>query len=448
MVKTKCDFFNFKPFNKENLLKLICYVSVVCLALFVVVELIIGLCSSLTTTLTGKNVFSDFAETISYCIVGNPYEGYGIHSIYPPFAYLPFYLFALICKQPISTYLAGDLALAELCKEPTFIFSFILFYAINMALILLVCAKMSKLKGKSLAYLLISVFCFGPFLYCFGRGNVIITAALFALLFFWLYNSEKKWQREIANLCLACSIAIKIYPIILILFFLKDRRWWDLFKTLLYSLILLFIPFLFVEGGFGNIQYIWRNFTTFNSGEGRDLDWSNIGLDSTCSKFVALLSLIFGGAELSWLYSILSKITRFGLLLIAIVLLICSKKSKLYMQSMLLAICTYELFQGVSYGYTMLFLVAPIILYITEFEEMSIVNKWYYGICFAIIACPLLYIAKFYILQSIVLIAIVVKAIIDLIKDDVRIHKENKAQKTLNENKGEEQPSEQNEATV
>lgn len=36
-------------------------------------------------------MFSDFAETLSYCIVKNPYTGeYGnpaIHSIYPPFAF-------------------------------------------------------------------------------------------------------------------------------------------------------------------------------------------------------------------------------------------------------------------------------------------------------------------------------------------------------------------------
>jgi len=44
-----------------------------------------------------SRLFSDFAETLSYCISKNPYNGVdGIHSIYPPFAFLPFYLFALI----------------------------------------------------------------------------------------------------------------------------------------------------------------------------------------------------------------------------------------------------------------------------------------------------------------------------------------------------------------
>ena len=429
MEKTKRDFFNFKPFNRDNMLKLICYVSAACLFIFTLVSIIVGVTTNFNGTMVGKNVFSDFAETISYCIVGNPYEGYGIHSIYPPFAYLPFYLFALICKKPLQSYLAGEMTLDALSNNPLFIFSFVLFFAINMALILLVVAKMSKLKGKPLAYLLISVACFGPMLYCFGRGNVIITAVLFALLFFWLYNSEKRWARELANVCLACSIAVKIYPAFLLIFFLKDRRWLDLLKTLAYSLFLLFIPFLFVKGGFGNIKHIWNNFTHFNSGEGRDLDYSNIGLDATCSKFAYLLSVIFGGANMDGLYGILSKITRFGLVIAAIVILCCSKKSKKNMQAMLVAICTYELFQGVSYGYTMMFLIAPIVVYVMNFEELDKKDKWFYGICFALIACPLFYIAKNFIVQSLTLIVLVVKALVDLAKDDLRIHKETKAAK-------------------
>ncbi len=107
-----------------------------------------------------------------------------------------------------------------------------------------------------------------------------------------MYDSEKRWVRELANLCLACSVAIKIYPIILLFFFFKERRFLDFVKTLVYSLILLFIPFLLTKGGFNNIKEIWNNFTHFNGGEGRNLDFSNISLDSTISKFVYLLEII------------------------------------------------------------------------------------------------------------------------------------------------------------
>lgn len=263
----KDGFFNFKPFNKQNILKLICYISVACLLVSVLISVILACTTKISATLVGNFFMSDWAETMSYCIVGNPYEGYGIHSIYPPFAYLPFYLFALICKNPLNAYLAGELPLATMYKQPLFVLSYVLFFVIMMAIILFVVAKMSKLKGKSLAYLLISVFCFGPFVYTFGRGNNIISVAVLVLIFFWLYNNEKWWARELGNLALAGAVAIKIYPAILLLFFLKDHKWLDLVKTLVYSLILIFIPFLFIEGGFGNIKHIWNNFTMFNSGK-------------------------------------------------------------------------------------------------------------------------------------------------------------------------------------
>lgn len=432
MTKEKVkEFFNFKPFTRDNVLRLVCCISVVLFLVFAIVTLIVGLAyPGYKINVAGKYLFSDFAETLSYCIAENPYSGVsGIRSIYPPFAYLIFFPFALICKQPLQNLLDGKILLKNIASEPTFVLSFVLYYLINIGLILLVVAKMSKFKGANLVYLLISVFCFGPFIYTFGRANVILTAFLFALMFFWLYKSEVRWHREIANLCLACSIATKIYPIVLVLFFLKDRRFWDLLKTILYSLILLFLPFLLIQGGFENIKHIWNNFTKFNSGENRNMDFSNISLDSTAYKVTSLISIFLGGVNLTWLYSLLSKVTRFGLLLIAVVLPLFSKKSNKVMQTMILTICTYQLFQGVSYGYTMDFLLVPMILFLQDFDTYSKKDKLFYGICFAIITCQTSYIGNFYFFQSITLIVLVVKAIVDLIKDDIKIAKTAKEEK-------------------
>lgn len=426
------QFFNFKPFNRDNMLKLVCFVSVSAFLLVCLVSLIVGLTTTTPINLAGGNLFSDYAETLSYCIVQNPYADYGVHSIYPPFAFLIFYPFALICKGSLQEFLniqqnvSWEAACSFAKTQPMIVFSFVLYYIINIALILLVVAKMSKLKGLNLVYLLLTIFCFGPFIYCFGRGNVLITAALFGLLFFWLYNSDKRWQREIANLCLACAIAIKIYPAVLLLFFLKDRRFWDLLKTLLYAVVLLFLPFLLIQGGFNNISAIWHNFTHFNGGESRDMDWSNIGLDGLASKIAALFSLIFGGANFGWMHSILSKIGRFGLVGFAIVLPFFSKKSELKMQVMLLPILAYILFQGVSYGYTMLFLLAPIIYFILNFDEFSNKDKIFYGTLYAIIAFQFFYFVNFFLIQAIALAVLAVKVIVDLIKDDIRINKEAK----------------------
>lgn len=385
---------------------------------------IFALASYFLFILQSGRVFSDFAETLSYCIVKNPYSGEyaNIHSIYPPFAYLPFYLFALIAKKPISAYLAGEFTLSQLCDQPTFILSFVLFFVLCLAVVLFLAAKISKFKGKKLAYLLICITLFSPILYSFVRGNNIISALILIMLFFWLYNSEKRWHREIANLCLAGAIAIKIYPILIILFFIKDRRFLDLLKTIGYALVLLFIPFLLVDGGFGNIKHIWNNFTKFNSGESRQLNKTNISLDALASS-ISLTLADWTGSNMDGLYSILSKILRFGLVLSTIVTFILSKKSKLIMQTILLSLLTYELFMGVSYSYTLIFLTIPIIYFLKDFDNYSLFDKLFYGICFLFIACPIFACIKDFRLIRYVLLILAVKAIVDLIIDFSRQRK-------------------------
>ena len=389
--------------------------------LFVMIYLVLSVVCFLWLhfALYSKTVFSDMAETLSYCIIDNPYSGeYGIRSIYPPFAYLPFYLFALIAYKPLTQYEQGVISLFQLNKEPAFLVSFILFYIICLGLIMFLSAKLSGFKGKKLVYLLISIACFGPILHCFCRGNNIISCLVFVMLFFWLYNSGKRWHKEIANLCLACAIAIKIYPILIVLFFIKDRRFMDLLKTIGYSLFLIFIPFLLIDGGFGNLSHIWNNFTVFNTGQERQLDTVNISLDAFASWFSILL-----GLGQTAFYPILSKVLRFGLVLTTIITFAVCGKSKLKMQVILCALLTYEMFMGVSYAYTLIFLIIPIIEYFKEYENISKINKWYYGICFLIISFPLFAGLKEFTGVRIVLIALVVKAVADIILDEIKQRK-------------------------
>lgn len=373
-------------------------------------------------------MFSDFAETLSYCLSQNPYNGVdGIHSIYPPFAFLPFYLFALICKPALLQYIAGDITLTQLSQDPTFIISFLLFYAICITVVLLLSAKLSKFKGRKLIYLLVSIFCSAPFAYCMFRGNNIIFVCILVMLFFMLYNSDKRWKREIANLCLAAAVAFKIYPALLLVFFIKDRRFWDLLKTLLYAVLLIFLPFLLIEGGFKNIKEIWSNFTLFNGGQGRDMNWTNIGFDGLASKIATFL-------HLPVLHSLLSKFFRFGSIIVTILALCFAKNSKLKMQPILITLLTYELFQGVSYAYTLTMLVVPMIIYFVEFDSLSTLNKWFYGICFALIALPIYAGINFFFIAQLSAVCLLVKGYVDIFAEFHANTKLKKQAKTVEQN--------------
>ena len=411
--------------KRESILKITCIIMVSFAFLSAIISMLCWLnVFTFESNLAGAKFISDYVETISYCICKNPYSGdYGIHSIYPPFAYLPFYPFALICKGALERYLAGDVLLEVAYKEPSIMISFILYYVINLGVLLFFVYKKSGLTGKERIYLMIIVALFGTFFYTFGRGNVLMTAGLFGMLFFMYTNSEKRYQRELANLFLAISIGIKIYPILIITFLFKDHRWLDAVKVLVYSLILLFVPFILIEQGYHNISYLWTNFTKFNGGEGRAFNGTNISLDATSYKISDLLGKMFG-TNLDSLGAILSKLTRYSTLLIAIILPILSKKSNKYLESMLLAVTAYALFQGVAYGYTMNFLVFPFMYFIINYEEYNKKDKIMYYISFILIAIPLFYVFKNFIVQALVMIFLLVKAIVTIIKSDIKAKKE------------------------
>lgn len=267
-------------------------------------------------------------------------------------------------------------------------------------------------NGIKLICLWIIIICFAPILYCFYRGNNIISACILVMLFFWLYNDEKKWKREIANLCLACAVAIKIYPMVILIFFIKDRRFLDLLKTLLYSIVLLFVPFLLIEGGFSNIKLIWNNCIHFNSGEGRDLAWTNISFDSLASK----ISILFG---VDSLHSILSKLFRFGSLIMSIVTICLAKNSKKEIECILISLLTYELFMGVSYAYTLTFLIYPLILYFVNFEKLSLFDKIYDGVCFALIGFTPFAGFSYFLITSISAVCLLVKCYVSIILEFV-----------------------------
>ncbi len=418
-----------KKFDMEKLLLSFFIIAVVGFATFII-ALITCACVSQSSlhTITGTTPFSDFAETLAYATVPNPYTGdYGVRSIYPPLSIYIFYPFTWFCSGALHQYTSGTITLAQLSSNAGLLAAFFMYYLINMAIIMFVVAKMSKLKGKNLFYLLSIVFCFGPLLFCFIRANNTLTVLTLTLLFFWLNNCEKRWQRELSYLCLAGAATMKIYPIFMIFYLIwKEHRLeklWSVLKTIGYALVLIFLPFVIVEGHFANCAVLIKNVTGF-SGGGATQWGSNTSLETVIYYMTTGLS-----PKLSILHKILSPLLRYGLLGLAIILPAISFKSKKYEQFVILAIDTYLLWPGVSNGYCMSLMVIPLVLIIMNFNSYKLWEKFYYAILFGIMLCPIFYMYSFFLPCAIANIAVVVKAIVDIIRDDCKIFKEMREEK-------------------
>lgn len=454
-----------KSFDLKTFLKWAFIVGAVGFGIYILVAVIIAcVAPNHINAVISTTLFSDFAETLAYASVPNAYNGaYGIRTFYPPLSFLIFWPFIWFCRGQIQGYVAGDVSLAQLASNPGFICAYLLYFAINLAIIMYVVARMSKLKGWDLFYLLsLVVFC-GPLLFEFVRANNTLTTCIFALLFFYFNGRKdeenKLWRKELSYVFLALAACMKIYPAFMILFLVwREKGWnklWSVLQTLGFTLIFVFLPFLFTEGGFANVAEIWKNFRGFsgasataaagggildtlggNAGDylAESVKWgTNISIETITFYFSYLLSMIFGGANLSLLQHILSMILRYSLLIFAVVLPFISFKSKKYKEFVVLAIGTYMLFPGVCNGYCLTLMIIPFIITILEWNTLSKGDKIFYAICYGLLMFAPLYTFNVFILSAIATLAIVAKSIVDIMKDDVKtfkqMHQERKAKK-------------------
>lgn len=341
--------------------------------------------------LIGTFTTSDFMETLSYIYAANPYKGYWASgeerwTIYLPFAYMVLYPFALIAKPSVLKYINGQISLDYCYQDPLYYWTYLLYFVLHLVLILFLLGKWSKLKGKDLIYFLAASSLHSGVFFCFGRGNVMTTTFLFALIFFLYKDSDKWWVRELSYLALAGAIAIKIYPIILALVFIRERKFFALLRTAFYTASLVFLPFLLVEGGFSNIPLFVNNVLGFGS-EGRGLGASNVSVDNFVAKFFWVLQQIFK-ADFSKAEKALSTILSGLVILTTVVLSFFPRKKGDVMPYTLLLIGCYLLFQTISYSYVFIFYTYVGLLLIQRWDELPFNRKALYVICLLILAQP------------------------------------------------------------
>ena len=204
--------------------------------------------------LGGEDAMADMLHTEEYARTLNPY-GYdpsGVHvpfkdANYPPLAYLLFYLCDVASFHDVTTPWAMTLAMV--------------LGALGVLLLLWGCWRMlsSAEKGKRLLLAAACSLC-APTLYAFERGNIILLAAVLCLFFLLGYESPRPIVREAAFAALAVAAALKIYPALLGLLLLRQRRFSEALRLMLYGVLAVFAPFLCMEGGFANLPLLLENF--------------------------------------------------------------------------------------------------------------------------------------------------------------------------------------------
>lgn len=204
----------------------------------------------------------DFFNPINHAGLANPYID--TDRIYPPICYCFYWVISRFV--PRGLYVSSHIRRMKYLTGGAIVFT--MYVIVTSLLFVNIMKKFIRLSAREerlevtrkreeqegfLQKLLIGAIMFSsPFLYQFERANIIFIALMLLILYLLFKDSDNKILREIGLICLALSACIKIYPAVFGLLLLKEKRWKDSIRVVIYGIIFFFVPFAFM-GGFDKI---------------------------------------------------------------------------------------------------------------------------------------------------------------------------------------------------
>lgn len=207
-----------------------------------------------------SNFIADSSSVAGYSSGLDPYHNmiYGLaEKAYPPLTYVIMYGISRIvdadffgARDDNYFYIGTDfkyLAVFFICTMITVILMYTLIQV----------TKKGSMGMKSMTALVLCVSY--PMLFSIERGNTIIITVMLSMFYLFYYNSENKILRELALIALAAAVAFKITPALLGIMLLYNKKCKEAVRAVIYGIIVVFGPFVFLRGGFSNIPVMFQN---------------------------------------------------------------------------------------------------------------------------------------------------------------------------------------------
>ena len=122
-----------------------------------------------------------------------------------------------------------------------------------------VCDKYGVAKYNLIILLFSSVFVFS-----LERANGVFISAFLINYYLVYYDSNKPNLKWFALVCLCFAATLKGYPVFFGLLLLKEKRYKDILFCIVFTLVIAFVPFAFMERGFENLSKMIEN-TGYNN---------------------------------------------------------------------------------------------------------------------------------------------------------------------------------------
>ena len=322
----------------------------------------------------GEDAYMDFFNTVMH-ITGNKYDMGTNHyadpgATYPPLANLCFWLCGLLL--PHGTRSAHSLVI----RASSYGAMMYLWLVLTALILFFLLFAVQGIKGQG-KYLLPVLVLFSPtFLFSYERGNVIMIALLFSVIFVLGYRSDNPFIRHLSYISLAIATAIKIYPVLFGLLLLREKNIKHIIQCVTYGILFFVFPFAFC-GGITGLQYYILNVTSAfgNYSATHGIFMLNYG------NITMWLSDIFCG-DVTY-GQVLSSYTTYPLVALIVV---CFFLTRSHWKQLTALTLVQVLYPGFSHYYTGIFYAIPLFAFMhTEHTEKK---DYVYAVFFSVLLAP------------------------------------------------------------
>lgn len=317
---------------------------------------------------------ADYFLVLLFSLGGENAYHFGVDACYPPLAYGVFRLIAEAVSLPqllhgvdlFSVPYEELIAMTfDLLVSPYQLLVFLLYVLLGVFLFLCAAGTLN-LSNRLRSFLMASIIFSVPMAAgAVERGNLTLYAAGLALLALVLRDSKSPIGRELALICIAVAAGFKIYPAFMGLLYLRERRFKEAGRLILYGAAAVFVPF-FWFGGLDGLRTLLESLQALSG---------QISNAYRIQYFKGLLTFI-------GLYG--KKSDLFNLLFLALLIfLIFKTRDKIRLMTYLAA--SMALFPPNAYRYTILFFLLPLFLWIKEEKDRPTLQNYIRALFFGLI---------------------------------------------------------------
>lgn len=320
--------------------------------------------------------FYDFFTSLRGNVYWRRAERYARGDSYPPLANLFYMLITRMMSVDTLTELLEWKSLADVQSLQECSLYFVIYMNVLLLFYYLTCTawkKGSKLERNVFA---ISMLFTVPFLYQFERANLIFLVMTLTMLFLAWKDEKNPVLRELSYLSLAAAAGMKLYPAIFGFLLIREKKYKEAARLTGYGLALFVLPFICFDGIGKGLRLYFHNVA--NASENFAISRIGCQLD-----YVTILKNAFAGIGGNSIFLAHVCLVLFLFLGIwAILGLNQSWKAILLMSCMVIGI------PAISYVYTAIFMILPIIAYLDSEEKKKKDLIYLVGMLLVVIPLP------------------------------------------------------------